>query len=81
MKPAAELFDQISQTINEFLPQDLTEDARKNIKAAIAGIFDRLDLVTREELEVQEALLKRTREKLEQLEEHIRELEKSLAKK
>jgi BMFP domain-containing protein YqiC len=48
---------------------------KKNIHTLLQGAFARLDLVTREEFEVQSRVLARTREKLEQLEQLVAELE------
>ena len=44
---------------------------KSNFRAAINGVFERLDLVTREEFDIQCAVLLRTREKLEMLEEKL----------
>lgn len=73
--------NQISAAVNRVLPQQLTNDMRKNVRAAVQASLDRLDLVTREELEVQEAVLARTRKKLEELEQKIASLEEKLAKR
>jgi hypothetical protein len=51
------------------------------VRAALQGVFDRLNLVTREELEVQEEVLARTRARLQELEKRIAELEEKLKKK
>ena len=51
------------------------EDVRNNIQAALSGAVDRMELVTREEFEVQRAVLERTRAKLERLERKVAELE------
>ena len=67
--------DQISAAISSVLPQQLTHDVRKNMNAALQSAFERLDLVTREELEVQEAVLARTRQKLQELEQKVAALE------
>lgn len=45
------------------------------MRTALTDVLNRLDLVTREELEVQEAVLQRTRDRLKQLEERIAALE------
>lgn len=79
MRANTQLFEQLSQTINRMLPRELTDDVRENVKGGIAGVLDRFDLVTREELEIQEAVLRRTREKLETLEAQVAELEQLLA--
>jgi len=51
------------------------------MRAALQSTLERLDLVTREELEVQQAVLARTREKLQELEKKIVALEKQLLEK
>lgn len=71
-------FDEIADTITRALPPGLLqmrEDAEKNIRAAMTSTFNKLDLVTREEFEVQSQVLLRTREKLEALEKRVEELE------
>ncbi|MDO8826118.1 MULTISPECIES: ubiquinone biosynthesis accessory factor UbiK [Methylophaga] len=71
-------FDEIADTITRALPPGLLQmrdDAEKNIRAAMTSTFNKLDLVTREEFEVQSQVLLRTREKLEALEKRVEELE------
>ncbi|HAO25698.1 MULTISPECIES: accessory factor UbiK family protein [unclassified Methylophaga] len=70
--------DEIADTITRALPPGLLQmrdDAEKNIRAAMTSTFNKLDLVTREEFEVQSQVLLRTREKLEALEKRVEELE------
>ena len=55
--------------------QSVRSDLEKNFRSVLQSGFDKLELVTREEFEVQEAVLQRTREKLEALEERLKELE------
>ena len=54
---------------------ELREELQQNFKAVLQGGLARLDLVTREEFEVQRAVLLRTREKLEQLQREVEALE------
>ncbi|UCH50267.1 MAG: accessory factor UbiK family protein [Betaproteobacteria bacterium] len=54
------------------------EDVQKNLRALLSSWFARLDLVTREEFDVQQAVLQRTREKLSQMEARVAELERLL---
>jgi BMFP domain-containing protein YqiC len=64
----------IIHTILEDLPPgfaNLPADMQKNLRGALHGAFEKLDLVTREEFDAQCAVLLRTREKLEQLEKII----------
>lgn len=58
--------------------QDLQSDLEKNIRAAVEANLKKLNLVTRDEFEVQKQVLQRTREKLEELEAKIAELEQNL---
>ncbi len=74
----AKILDQVSAAMSNVLPSQLSSDVKKNMRAALQSALERLDLVTREELEVQEAVLARTREKLQELEKKIAALEKQL---
>jgi len=70
--------DSIVQGITSAMPSGFTaiqEDAEKNIRAALSATFAKLDLVTREEFDVQTQVLHRTREKLEALELRVNQLE------
>ena len=69
-------FNKIAAAIADVLPVDLPADMRKNIHAVVQSVLEKMDLVTREELEVQEKVLLRTREKLESMEQRMSELEK-----
>ena len=57
------------------LAQSPAADIEKNMRAMLAGFFSRLDLVTREEFDVQREVLARTRQKLAELEARVAELE------
>ena len=64
----------ITMKITENLPDDLEAikgDLQQNIQSLIESQIKNLDLVTREEFEIQEQVLKRTREKLEELEKQL----------
>lgn len=69
------LLDEMSARITSLLAATPAGDIEKNMRAALAGVFARLDLVTREEFDVQRELLSRTRARLEALEASIAELE------
>ncbi|MFT7235682.1 MAG: BMFP domain-containing protein YqiC [Methylophagaceae bacterium] len=69
--------EEVVQGIASALPPGLMAmqaDVEKNIKSALSGMFAKLDLVTREEFDVQTQVLLRTREKLELLEQQVAEL-------
>ena len=57
--------------------RSMREDLEQNFRSVLRGGLEKLDLVTREEFEVQEAVLASTREKLEALQERVADLEDS----
>lgn len=63
------------------MPTGLTRDIEKNVETAMTAVLNRLNLVTREELEVQVAVLARTRARLEELEKQVAAMEKTFLKK
>jgi len=78
--PNRQLFEQLQGKISALLAQSPAPDLERNLKALLAGFFSRLDLVTREEFDVQRQVLLRTREKIERLEARVAELEERLSK-
>jgi BMFP domain-containing protein YqiC len=77
----AKKLDELARGVMDKLPsgfQTMQHDMEKNLRAALQSAFGKLDLVTREEFEVQTAVLQRTREKLETLEARVTELEAHL---
>ena len=75
---APKQLDDLAQHLSGSLPkglQALQEDISRNLRASLEGGLARLDLVTREEFDVQAAVLARTREKLQRLEARMAELE------
>ena len=69
------IFTDIQAKINEALEKSPAKDIEKNVKALMSQGFSKLDLVTREEFDIQTQVLARTREKLETLEKRVAELE------
>lgn len=67
--------DDIAARINEAIAHSPVRDVEKNVRALLVSAFGRLDLVTREEFDVQARVLLRTREKLEAVEARLAELE------
>ena len=75
--------DELTRSVLNKLPsglQDVQRDVEKNLRVALQSALAKLDLVTREEFEVQSAVLLRSREKLEALEQRIAELEAQVAR-
>jgi hypothetical protein len=69
------LFDELGDRINEAFRDSPAADVEKNLRAMLVAWFDRLDLVVREDFEVQKRLLERAQAKLAELEARISELE------
>jgi BMFP domain-containing protein YqiC len=73
-----ETIDRLARKLAEALPEGLRsvrEDLEQNFRSVLQSSLSRLDLVTREEFDVQQAVLARTREKLEALELRLKSLE------
>jgi ubiquinone biosynthesis accessory factor UbiK len=68
-------FDELRSRIDEALRDSPAQDIEKNLRALLTAWFDRLDLVVREDFEVQKKLLERAQAKLAELEARIAELE------
>ena len=71
--------DDLARQISKSIPSGMKElqaDVEKNVHTLLQGALGKLDLVTREDFDAQAAVLRRTREKLEELEHAIAELEK-----
>ncbi|HEY5993612.1 MAG TPA: accessory factor UbiK family protein [Gallionellaceae bacterium] len=71
----SKFLDEISSKLSELAASGPARDFEKNARALLAQGFAKLDLVTREEFDVQAALLSRAQEKLAQLEARVAELE------
>jgi len=77
------IFDELASKFTSSLPPAFTnfhEELQRNFKSILQGSLGKLDLVTREEFDVQTKVLARTREKLEALEKKLAEIEVNLAK-
>jgi BMFP domain-containing protein YqiC len=68
-------FDDLNERIGDAFRNSPAQDIEKNLKALLASGFSRLDLVLREDFEVQQKLLERAQAKLAELEARIAELE------
>ena len=69
------VFDDISARVAAAMAASPVRDVEKNVRALLRGALGRLDLVSREEFDIQVALLARTREKLDALEERLASFE------
>jgi len=75
--------DELARQLAESVPQNLRvlgQDLERNFKALLQSGLERMELVTREEFDLQRAVLERTRTKLEAMEARLQDLEQALAK-
>ena len=76
------ILDDLAGKLADSVPpglKDLRSDLERNFRALLQSALGKLDLVTREEFDVQAGVLSRTREKLEELSQRLAELEAALA--
>ncbi len=72
-----ESLEQLTKRISSLIPGDvkhMQDDIESNIRSLLQSTLTKMNLVTREEFDVQSAVLQRTREKLEELEKQIEQL-------
>jgi BMFP domain-containing protein YqiC len=69
------LFEDLNQRIADAMRNSPAADIEKNLRALLVSWFDRMDLVSREDFEVQKKLLERANAKLDELEARLTELE------
>ena len=77
--PDLPFIDRLMADISRRLPADLgslRSEVERNVRSVLAETVSRMDLITREEFDIQQQVLMRTREKLEALEKQVAELEK-----
>lgn len=69
------ILDEIGAKVSELVANSPVRDVEKNLKAVLSGAFGKLDLVTREEFEVQREMLAHARQRLTELEARVAALE------
>jgi BMFP domain-containing protein YqiC len=72
------ILDELSAKVREVVASSPTKDIEKNLRALLVVAFEKLELATREDLDIQQKVLARTREKLAALEARVAELEARL---
>ena len=78
------MLEDMAQKLGAVLPdglQAVQRDVEKNFKTILQNSFSKMDLVTREEFDVQTEVLKRSREKLDKMEKQVEQLEAALNQK
>jgi hypothetical protein len=71
--------EEIGNKMSALLANSPAKDFEKNAKAAVSGLLAKLDVVTREEFDIQTQVLARTRQKLKELEARVEALENAKA--
>ena len=69
------LFEELNERISQAMRNSPAQDVEKNLRALLASLFDRFDLVSREDFEVQRTLLDQAQAKLAELEARIAQME------
>jgi BMFP domain-containing protein YqiC len=72
---AKKILEEISSKLGDTIAQSPAKDIEKNVKSLMGSAFNRMDLVTREEFDIQQQVLIKTRELLTQLEQRVAVLE------
>lgn len=78
------ILDDMARKLADAMPSGITElqkDLEKNLRAGLERTLEQMQLVSRKEFDVQTAVLARTREKLEQLEQLVDQLEQQMLTK
>jgi BMFP domain-containing protein YqiC len=79
--PDRKLLDEINERVKSVLAQSPASDIEKNLRVMLASWFGRLDLVTREEFDVQREVLRRAQDQLAKLEARLAEFEANAKEK
>lgn len=74
------VLNEISNKIRDLIEKSPAGDLEKNLNALLKGAFTKMELISREEFEVQGEVLKNTRTKLEKLETKLAELEAQISR-
>jgi len=75
VNPRHAWFDEFQKNVSDMIANSPVADVERNVKAMMAQTFSRLDLITREEFDVQAQLLQRTLERLGELERQVQTLQ------
>ncbi len=67
--------NKLFESLESALPDQLAEDTKSAVQTAIRNGLDKMELVTREEFDIQEKILQRTQKRLDELEKQLIELE------
>lgn len=83
MRLDPKILDDLARRLYEAVPpgvRNAQQDLEANFRSVLQNMLGKLDLVTREEFDIQQGVLERTREKLEAINRRLEELESTLKK-
>jgi BMFP domain-containing protein YqiC len=71
-----EFYQQLTDQLNQATAgsEDISQEAKVYLRAATSNLFKKLDIVSKEEFEAQKAILSRSREKIDQLEQQLEQM-------
>ncbi|MFA5702229.1 MAG: accessory factor UbiK family protein [Advenella sp.] len=75
MKSGNQIFEEFQKNMQELIAKSPAADIEKNVKAFMSQGFSKLDLVTREEFDIQVAMVDKLRERIDALEALVKALE------
>ncbi len=75
IKIGKKIFEEVSAKLSETIANSPAKDVEKNVKSMLGSAFNRMDLITREEFDIQQQVLIKTRTKLAELEARLAKLE------
>jgi len=78
MKQPNDVFNDLQARVSDLFKNSPARDVERNVRAMLSQGFSKLDLVTREEFDAQTQVLVRTRQRLEELERRVAEIEQKL---
>ncbi len=74
------MLDKIRQAVQSVLPPELAAEVKSNIDAVVKSNFEKMNLVTREQMDIQEKILNRTRQRVSELEKQLKDIEDKLSR-
>ncbi|MBV4395810.1 accessory factor UbiK family protein [Advenella alkanexedens] len=75
MKSGNQIFEEFQKNMQELIAKSPAADIEKNVRAFMSQGFSKLDLVTREEFDIQVAMVDKLRERIDTLEAQVKALE------
>ena len=78
MIPKNALFEEFQKNVSDLIARSPAADIERNVKAFMGQAFNKMDLITRDEFDIQVDMLKRVQERATLLEEQVQQLEQRM---